>query len=62
MQNVQCGAAVSPAKANEYGPNEAPTGCVSTRAWHDRSDKYGVFFTYRPLQIYINGTWRTISG
>ncbi|MCU2734193.1 phage tail protein [Enterobacter hormaechei subsp. steigerwaltii] len=62
VQNMQRGAAVSPAKANEYGPNEAPTGCVLTRAWHDPSTKYGVLFTYRPLQIYINGAWRTIAG
>lgn len=62
VQNVQRGAAVSPPKANEYGPNEAPVGCVVTRAWHDPSTDYGVFFTYRPLQIYINGAWRTITG
>ncbi|MEB4674632.1 phage tail protein [Enterobacteriaceae bacterium G50] len=61
VQNVQRGAAVSPAKANEYGPNEAPTGCVLTRAWHDPTTSYGVLFTYRPLQIYING-WKTIQG
>ncbi|MGP3592940.1 phage tail protein [Vagococcus sp. WN89Y] len=62
VQNVQRGAAVNPGKANEYGPNEAPAGCVLTRAWHDPSTSYGVFFTYRPLQILINGAWRTIAG
>jgi len=62
VQNMQRGAATSPGKANEYGPNEAPTGCVLTRAWHDPSTSYGVLFTYRPLQIYINGAWRTITG
>ncbi|WP_393948433.1 phage tail-collar fiber domain-containing protein [Kluyvera intermedia] len=62
VQNMQRGAATSPGKANEYGPNEAPTGCVLTRAWHDASTSYGVLFTYRPLQIYINGAWRTITG
>lgn len=62
IQNVQRGAAVTPPKANEYGPNEAPAGCVLTRAWHDPTTAYGVFFTYRPLQIFINGAWRTIAG
>ena len=62
IQNVQRGAAVTPPKANEYGPNEAPAGCVLTRAWHDPDTAYGVFFTYRPLQIFINGAWRTIAG
>lgn len=59
---VQRGAAVTPGKANEYGPNEAPVGCFLTRAWHDSTTSYGVFNTYRPLQIRINGTWRTITG
>lgn len=62
VQNMQRGAATSPGKINEYGPGEAPTGCVLTRAWHDPGTRYGVFFTYRPLQIYINGAWRTITG
>lgn len=62
VQNMQRGAATSPGKINEYGPGEAPTGCVLTRAWHDSGTSYGVFFTYRPLQIYINGAWRTITG
>lgn len=62
VQNMQRGAETSPKKVNEYGPGEAPTGCVLTRAWHDSGTSYGVFFTYRPLQIYINGAWRTITG
>lgn len=62
VQDVKRGAAVSPGKTSEYGPNEAPAGCVLTRAWHDPTTSYGVRFTYRPLQIYINGAWRTISG
>jgi hypothetical protein len=62
VQNVQRGAAVSPPKINQYGPGEAPAGCVLTRAWGDPGDNYGVLFTYRPLQIYINGAWRTIGG
>ncbi|EBP4105800.1 hypothetical protein AA450_13050 [Salmonella enterica subsp. enterica serovar Give] len=61
VQNVQRGAPVSPGKIDEYGPAEAPAGCVLTNARHDPSTKYGVFTTYRPLQIYING-WRTIAG
>ncbi|EBF0339492.1 phage tail protein [Salmonella enterica] len=61
VQNVQRGAPVSPGKIDEYGPAEAPTGCVLTNARHDPGTKYGVFTTYRPLQIYING-WRTIAG
>lgn len=62
VQNVQRGAATSPAKVNQYGANEAPTGCVLTRAWGDPSDNYGVMMTYRPLQIYINNGWKTIQG
>ncbi len=62
VQNMQRGAATSPAKVNQYGANEAPTGCVLTRAWGDPNDNYGVLMTYRPLQIYINGAWRTITG
>ncbi|WP_395756479.1 hypothetical protein U4W25_06160 [Citrobacter amalonaticus] len=62
VQNMQRGAGTSPGKVNEYGPGEAPTGCVLTRAWHDSGTSYGVLFTYRPLQIYINGAWRTITG
>ncbi|EMX9455537.1 phage tail protein [Salmonella enterica] len=61
VQNVQRGAPVSPGKIDEYGPAEAPAGCVLTNARHDPTTKYGVFTTYRPLQIYING-WRTIAG
>ncbi|EED2839214.1 phage tail protein [Salmonella enterica subsp. enterica serovar Oranienburg] len=61
VQNVQRGAPVSPCKIDEYGPAEAPAGCVLTNARHDPTTKYGVFTTYRPLQIYING-WRTIAG
>ncbi|EEO8661645.1 phage tail protein [Salmonella enterica subsp. enterica serovar Rubislaw] len=61
VQNVQRGAPVSPGKIDEYGPAEAPAGCVLTNARHDPATKYGVFTTYRPLQIYING-WRTIAG
>ncbi|ELG4351320.1 hypothetical protein RN262_003709, partial [Salmonella enterica] len=55
VQNVQRGAPVSPSKIDEYGPAEAPAGCVLTNARHDPTTKYGVFTTYRPLQIYING-------
>lgn len=62
VQNMQRGAATSPAKVNQYGANEAPTGCVLTRAWGDSNDNYGVLMTYRPLQIYINNAWRTITG
>lgn len=62
VSGMMRGAPVSPGKINEYGPDEAPAGCVLTRAWHDPTTSYGVLFTYRPLQIYINGAWRTITG
>jgi hypothetical protein len=61
VTNMRQGGAVSPAKANEYGPNEAPAGGYLTRAWHDSTTAYGVFFTYRIPQILINGTWRNIG-
>ncbi|EPT5099025.1 hypothetical protein ACVRBC_001914 [Salmonella enterica subsp. enterica serovar Newport] len=61
IQNIQRGAPVTPGKVDEYGPAEAPPGCFLTRARHDPSDSYGVLFTYRPLQIVINGAPRTIS-
>jgi hypothetical protein len=62
VQNMQRGAATSPGKANEYGPNEAPTGCVLTRAWHDASPtdlfKFISMAHGAPLQVnyYDNGT------
>ncbi|MDY4370063.1 phage tail protein [Pectobacterium brasiliense] len=62
VQSVQRGAAVNPPRTTEYGPDEAPAGCVVTRVLHHPGTAYGVEFTYRPLQIYINGTWRTITG
>ncbi|MBN3265679.1 tail fiber protein [Pectobacterium brasiliense] len=61
VQSVQRGAAVNPPRTTEYGPDEAPAGCVVTRVLHHPGTAYGVEFTYRPLQIYINGTWRTIT-
>ena len=61
VTGVRQGGAVSPGKANEYGPNEAPEGGYLTRAWHDSGTAYGVFFTYRILQVYINGSWRNIG-
>ncbi|ELA5274781.1 phage tail protein [Salmonella enterica subsp. enterica serovar Newport] len=62
VQNIQRGALVSPGKIDEYGPAEAPAGCVLTNARHDPSTKYGVFTTYRPLQMWIGNGWRTING
>ncbi|EPT6390407.1 phage tail protein, partial [Salmonella enterica subsp. enterica serovar Newport] len=62
LQNIQRGAPVSPGKIDEYGPAEAPAGCVLTNARHDPGTKYGVFTTYRPLQMWIGNGWRTING
>ncbi|ECB3487875.1 hypothetical protein EWI94_18020 [Salmonella enterica subsp. enterica serovar Kottbus] len=62
VQNIQRGAPVSPGKIDEYGPAEAPAGCVLTNARHDPTTKYGVFTTYRPLQMWIGNGWRTING
>ncbi|EOX8448984.1 phage tail protein [Salmonella enterica subsp. houtenae] len=62
VQNIQRGAAVWPGKVDEYGPNEAPAGCFLTQARHDPTTAYGVTFAYRPLQMFINGAWRTING
>ena len=62
VQSVQRGAAVNPPRTSEYGPDEAPTGCVVTRVLHHPGTAYGLEFTYRPLQVYINGAWRTITG
>lgn len=62
IQNVQRGAPVSPGKSDQYGSVEAPVGCVLTNARGDQSDQYGVLITYRPLQIFKNGAWRTIDG
>lgn len=62
VQNIQRGAPVSPGKIDEYGPAEAPAGCVLTNARHDPDTKYGVFTTYRPLQMWIGNGWRTING
>ncbi|EBU7355562.1 phage tail protein [Salmonella enterica subsp. enterica serovar Poona] len=61
VQNIQRGAPVWPGKVDEYGPNEAPAGCFLTQARHDPTTAYGVTFAYRPLQMFINGAWRTIN-
>lgn len=62
VQNIQRGAPVWPGKVDEYGPAEAPAGCFLTQARHDPTTAYGVTFAYRPLQMFINGAWRTING
>ncbi|EMJ3201628.1 phage tail protein [Salmonella enterica] len=62
VQNIQRGAPVWPGKVDEYGPNEAPAGCFLTQARHDPTTAYGITFAYRPLQMFINGAWRTING
>ncbi|EMQ2828102.1 phage tail protein [Salmonella enterica] len=62
VQNIQRGAPVWLGKVDEYGPNEAPAGCFLTLARHDPTTAYGVTFAYRPLQMFINGAWRTING
>ncbi|MGF2656516.1 phage tail protein, partial [Serratia marcescens] len=53
---------VNPGKVNEYGPAEAPAGCVVTSVRHDPTTAYGIYFTYRPLSVFINGGWRVIEG
>ncbi|HAK5377112.1 TPA: phage tail protein [Salmonella enterica] len=62
IQSLQRGAPVSPGKVDEYGSVEAPAGCFLTSARHDPTTEFGVFITYRPLQMYINNAWRTING
>lgn len=62
VMNIRRGAAVNPPKQNEYGPKESPAGCVVTSVRHDPTTSYGVFFTYRPLQILVNGAWKTLAG
>ena len=52
VQNVMLGAEVQHATT-------APAGCVIT--FVDGGEKME-FVRYKPIQIYINGAWRTISG
>ncbi|MBB7501382.1 tail fiber protein [Escherichia coli] len=52
IQNVQLGAQVQ-------GGYQAPAGCVVT--FVDGGENME-FIKYKPLQIFINGAWRTISG
>ena len=52
IQNIKLGAEVQ-------GGYQAPTGCVVT--FVDGGEKME-FIKYKPLQIYINGGWRTVSG
>ncbi|MFP2589902.1 phage tail protein, partial [Escherichia coli] len=52
IQNIQLGAEVQHATT-------APAGCVVT--FVDGGDKMD-FIKYKPIQIYINGAWRTITG
>ncbi|EJU2679847.1 hypothetical protein N4V86_000084 [Salmonella enterica] len=62
ITRVKRGEPVNPGKVNEYGPSEAPAGCVVTSVRHDPTTAYGIYFTYRPLSIFINGGWRVIEG
>ncbi|ENR3783936.1 tail fiber protein [Salmonella enterica] len=62
ITRVMRGAPVNPGKVNEYGPAEAPAGCVVTSVRHDPTTAYGIYFTYRPLSVFINGGWRVIDG
>lgn len=62
ITRVMRGAPVNPGKVNEYGPAEAPAGCVVTSVRHDPTTAYGIYFTYRPLSIFINEGWRVIEG
>ncbi|EJI3628633.1 hypothetical protein NEV53_004927, partial [Salmonella enterica] len=62
ITRVKRGEPVNPGKVNEYGPAEAPAGCVVTSVRHDPTTAYGIYFTYRPLSIFINGGWRVIEG
>ncbi|EAS1877745.1 hypothetical protein AIP84_02155 [Salmonella enterica] len=62
IARVMRGAPVNPGKVNEYGPAEAPAGCVVTSVRHDPTTAYGIYFTYRPLSVFINGGWRVIEG
>ncbi|EOV0281308.1 tail fiber protein [Salmonella enterica] len=62
ITRMKRGEPVNPGKINEYGPAEAPAGCVVTSVRHDPTTAYGIYFTYRPLSVFINGTWRVIEG
>ncbi|ECG5118635.1 hypothetical protein E0541_00910 [Salmonella enterica subsp. enterica serovar London] len=62
ITRVMRGSPVNPGKVNEYGPAEAPAGCVVTSVRHDPTTAYGIYFTYRPLSVFINGGWRVIDG
>ncbi|HFZ9307177.1 TPA: hypothetical protein ACIPFX_004691, partial [Salmonella enterica subsp. enterica serovar Birkenhead] len=62
ITRMKRGEPVNPGKINEYGPAEAPVGCVVTSVRHDPTTAYGIYFTYRPLSVFINGTWRVIEG
>ncbi|EBK5407190.1 hypothetical protein DO108_16590 [Salmonella enterica] len=62
ITRVMRGAPVNPGKVNEYGPAEAPAGCVVTSVRHDPTTAYGIYFTYRPLSVFVNGGWRVIEG
>ncbi|HBA8321999.1 TPA: phage tail protein [Escherichia coli] len=52
VQNIKLGASVR-------APTTAPAGCVVT--FVDGGDKMD-FIMYKPVLIYIGGSWRTISG
>ncbi|ENS4527046.1 hypothetical protein ACE09S_005153, partial [Salmonella enterica] len=62
ITRMKRGEPVNPGKVNEYGPAEAPAGCVVTSVRHDPTTAYGIYFTYRPLSVFINGGWRVIEG
>lgn len=59
IQNVMRGARVS--LTMDGTEVEAPEGCVLTGGNGNEATQVGIAF-YRPLQILINGTYRTITG
>ncbi|WGM02548.1 phage tail protein [Arsenophonus nasoniae] len=62
ISNIRRGAKVQSPDTSEWGPNECPSGCVLTQVVHKGDTPYGVNNWYRPLQIFIDGTWRTLAG
>uniref|UniRef100_A0A3B0MPF6 Phage tail protein n=1 Tax=Arsenophonus endosymbiont of Trialeurodes vaporariorum TaxID=235567 RepID=A0A3B0MPF6_9GAMM len=62
ISNIRRGAKVQSPDTNEWGPAECPSGCILTQVEHKSDTPYGVKCWYRPLQIFINGQWKTLAG
>jgi hypothetical protein len=61
IQNVRVGA-VGTITVNKDSWSEAPVGSFMTGWYYEGDNPGGDSIHYRPIQIYINGGWKTITS